>query len=176
MLGMARGGAADFAEMLEVVDGDLGITRQPEQRIQQHRAVAGRQHEAVAVGPARLGGVELQEPGKEDGGDIGHAHRQARMARFCGFHRIHGKHADGVGEAAHSVLVRNGLIGQGHVGFPAYMVGALSERLALPSRAGTCWKRVSVDPISGPNAAGPKLHWIQGFLLRPCPYNPPIAR
>ena len=36
MLGMAGGVAADFAKSLQVVDRDLGIAGQPEQRIEQH--------------------------------------------------------------------------------------------------------------------------------------------
>jgi hypothetical protein len=84
--------------------------------------MAGRQDKAVAVGPAGLGGVEFQEAGEQHGGDIGHAQGQAGMPGFCGFHRIHRQRPDGVGEAAGM-----GLIGQGHLVFPAWVVGGLSE-------------------------------------------------
>ena len=135
MFGMAGGGATDFAEMLEVVDGDLGITGQPQQRIEQHRAMARRQHKAVAVGPAGLGGVELQEARKQDRGDVRHAHRQARMPGFRRLHCVHGQRPDGIGKKTDFVLLRGGLIGQGHWEVPGMMVGGLSERLPPPSRA-----------------------------------------
>ena len=57
-----------------------GHAGEVEQRIEQHRAVAGREHEAVAVGPIRVRGVEFQEAGEQHGGHIGHAHGHAGMA------------------------------------------------------------------------------------------------
>ena len=77
-----------------------------EQRVEQHRAVAGRQHEAVAVRPIGSGGVELQEAGEQHGGDVGHAHRHAGMAGFGLLHRVHGERPDGIGH----VLVRHGTV------------------------------------------------------------------
>jgi hypothetical protein len=50
-----------------------------QQRVNEHRAVAGRQHETVAVGPGGLGRIELQELGEQHGGDVGRAHGQAGM-------------------------------------------------------------------------------------------------
>jgi hypothetical protein len=42
---------SQLAEMLDLVERHVDIAGQIEQRIQQHRAVPGRQHEAVAVRP-----------------------------------------------------------------------------------------------------------------------------
>ena len=53
VFGMAGGLRAQLAEMLDLVDGHVLVAGQIEQRIEQHRAVAGRQDEAVAVGPVR---------------------------------------------------------------------------------------------------------------------------
>ena len=75
------------------------VAEQMQQRVDQHRAVAGREHEAVAVGPGRVGWIEFQEAGEQHGGDVGGAHRQAGMARFRLLDRIHGERADGVGHA-----------------------------------------------------------------------------
>ena len=130
MLGMAGGGAADLAELLEILDGNLGIAGQPEQGIEQHRAVPGRQDEAVAVGPAGVARVEFQKAGKQHRGDIGHAQRQARMARFGGLHRVHGQETDGVGEAAGLSL-----IGGGHGCLSRKVGGGLSGGVSPPSRA-----------------------------------------
>ena len=62
--------------------------------------MAGRQDEAVAVGPVRIGGIELQMPREQHRRDIGHAHRHAGMAAVRGLDRIHRERANGVGEAA----------------------------------------------------------------------------
>ena len=61
--------------------------------------MAGREHEAVAVGPGRIGRVEFEEAREQDGGDIGRAHGQAGMAGFGLLDRIHRQRADGVGHA-----------------------------------------------------------------------------
>ena len=61
--------------------------------------MAGRKHEAVAVGPVRVGGVEFQEAGEQHRGDVGHAHGQARVARIGLLDRIHGEEADRIGHA-----------------------------------------------------------------------------
>ena len=80
------------------VDRDALVARQVQQRVQQHRAVAVGQHDAVAVGPGRIGGIELQVPRVERGRDLGHAERHALMA-FAGAHDgVDGEEADRVGE------------------------------------------------------------------------------
>ena len=60
ILGMPGAGAAELAEIADVLDRRARIAGQVEQRVDQHRAMARRQHEAVAVGPFGLGGIELQ--------------------------------------------------------------------------------------------------------------------
>ena len=40
--------------------------------------------------------MEFEEPGKQHGGDIGHAHRQAGMAGIGLFHRVHREDTDGI--------------------------------------------------------------------------------
>ena len=51
VFGMARGPGAELPEALELVDRHVRVAGQMEQRVEQHRAVARRQDEAVAVGP-----------------------------------------------------------------------------------------------------------------------------
>ena len=70
-----------------------------QQRIDQHRAVAGREHEAVAVGPGRIGRIEFQEAREQHGRDIGRAHRQSGMAGFRLLDRVHRQRANGIGHA-----------------------------------------------------------------------------
>ena len=94
---MARGAAAELAEVPNLVDVDVRIAGEVEQRVEQHRAVTVREHEAVPVGPVGARGVELEEAAEEHGRDIGQAERHARVAGAGLFHRIHRKGADGIG-------------------------------------------------------------------------------
>ena len=88
-----------WRKRLICVERHRRIAGEIEQRVEQHRAVAGRQHEAVAVGPGRIGRIEFQELREQDGGDVGGAHRQAGMAGFRLLDRVHRQRADGVGHA-----------------------------------------------------------------------------
>ena len=115
VFGMTRRLRTDLAEILDLVDRHVLVAGEVEQRIKQHRAMASRQDEAVAVGPVRLPGIEFQEAREQHGGDVGGAHRQARMAGIGLLHGIHGKEADRIGHPV--VLVACGhnfsLIGTG---------------------------------------------------------------
>ena len=97
ILRMARGGRIDLAETLDLIERHLGIAGEIEQRIEQHRAVASRQHEAVAVRPLRRRGVEFQKLCEQHGRDIGGAHRQARVAGFRLLDGVHGEPTDRIG-------------------------------------------------------------------------------
>ena len=50
-------GLPSWRKSLDVLDRRPRVAGEVEQRIDQHRAVAGRQHEAVAVGPVRIGRI-----------------------------------------------------------------------------------------------------------------------
>ena len=80
VFGVAGRARAQLAEVLQLIQRHVGVAGEMQKRIEQHRAVAGRQDEAVAVGPVRLRGVELHELGEQHRGDVGHAHRHAGMA------------------------------------------------------------------------------------------------
>ena len=75
------------------------VAGEMEQRVEQHRAVAGREHEAVAVGPGRIGRIEFEEAREQHGRDIGRAHGQAGMAGLRLLDRVHRQRADGIGHA-----------------------------------------------------------------------------
>ena len=87
---------AELAEMLDLIDRHVLVAGEVEERIEQHRAVAGRQDEAVAVGPVRVFRIEFQEAREQDRGKVGAAHRQAGMARIGLLDGVHGKEADRV--------------------------------------------------------------------------------
>ena len=80
VFGMPGGAAAELAEGAQLVDGHVRMAGEMEHRIKQHRAVAGGQHQPVAVGPVGGGGIEAEESMDQHGGDIGHAHGHAGMA------------------------------------------------------------------------------------------------
>ena len=61
---MPRRDRSELAEALELIDGHRFVAGQMQQRVDQHRAVSGRQHEAVTVRPRRIGGIEFEELGK----------------------------------------------------------------------------------------------------------------
>ena len=108
--GVARGLGAHLAEVLDLVERHVSVAGEMQQRIEQHRAVAGRQDEAVTVRPVRVGGVELEELGEQNGGNVRGTHRQARMAGIGLLHGVHGKGADGIG---HVAGLFDGIMGHG---------------------------------------------------------------
>ena len=111
-------GRAELAEALDVVQRRPLVPGEVEQRVDQHRAVAGRQDEPVAVGPLGIGGIELQVPREQRRRGIGHAHRHAGMPAVRGLDRVHREGANGVGEAAVGRLHDAPLAGFGSPGSP----------------------------------------------------------
>ncbi len=93
---MARGAAAELAEVLQLVERHLGVVGEVEERIEQHRAVASGEHEAVAVGPKGLARIEFQEFGEQHRRHVRHAHGHAGVAALGLLDRIHGERADRV--------------------------------------------------------------------------------
>ena len=107
-LGMAGATAAELAEILDLAHRHVGIAGQMQQRIEQHRAVAVREDEAVAVGPMRRGGIEFEELAPQHRGDVGHAHRHAGMTAVRRLDRIHRQRADRVCHATQMLVARRG--------------------------------------------------------------------
>ena len=62
----------------------------------QHRAVAVRQQEAIAVRPARIRRVVTQVARPQRDGDFRHAHRHSRMSRLRLFDGVHRERANRV--------------------------------------------------------------------------------
>ena len=79
VLRMAGRPRAPLPERLEVVEREV-VAGQVEQRVQEHRGVAGRQDEAVAIRPVRVGRGVAQEARPEHVGHRRRAHRGARVA------------------------------------------------------------------------------------------------
>ena len=107
-LRMPGGATAELAEAPELVERHVGVAGQMQKRIEQHRAVPGGQHEAVAVRPIRYPRIEPQKLREEDGRDIGHPHRHARVSRVRLLDRIHCERSNGIRHAAEFRVPRRG--------------------------------------------------------------------
>ena len=127
VFGMAGGLAVDLAEPLQLVEGHVLVAGQIEQAVQQHRGMAVRQHEAVAVEPMRIGRIELHEIPEQHGRDVGHAHRRAGMAALGLLHGIHRKKADAVGHVPQMLVagLGNRLDGRSRRRRQPWLIGSL---------------------------------------------------
>ena len=90
VFGMASGLGAELAEILQLLHRHVLITEQVERGVKEHGAVAGRQHEPVAVGPVRILRIERHHLREQDGGNICCPHWQAGVAGIGFFNGIHG--------------------------------------------------------------------------------------
>ena len=102
---MAGRERADLPEALDLIDRHRLVAEQMKERIKQHRAVTGREHEAVAIGPGRIGRIEFQEAREQHGGDVGGAHRQARVT---GLRLLDGVHRQRANRIRHAVVLGAG--------------------------------------------------------------------
>ena len=98
VLRVAGGAAAEAAKAPQLAHVHVGVAGQMQDRVEQHRAVAGRKTQPVAVGPLGRRGVELQKLAHEHGGHVGHAHGHSRVARRGGFHGVHRQRANCIGQ------------------------------------------------------------------------------
>ena len=96
IFGMTGRFRAQFAEVLDVLNGHALGAGQIEQRIKQHGAMTARQHETVAVEPVGVVRVKIQHVPIKNSGNIGCAQGQTGMAGFRLGHSIHGQSADGI--------------------------------------------------------------------------------
>ena len=95
VLGMPGRLALPLAELLQVIEREV-VAGEIEHAVQQHRRVAGRQHEPVAVHPGRILRVVSQVPSEEHVGERRERHRRARMAGVGFLNGIHREDSDRV--------------------------------------------------------------------------------
>ena len=106
VLGMAGGLRSPLAEALQLIHRHLRIAGEMQQRIEQHRRVAGGEHEAIAILPVRRFRIVAHELGPEDEGHVGHAHRRAGMSRLRLLDAVDGEEADGVDAKLFELVLR----------------------------------------------------------------------
>ncbi len=95
VLGVAGRDRAPLPERLEVVEAHA-VAGQVEQRVQEHRRVAGGQDEPVAVGPGGVRRRVAKVARPQDVGHRGRAHRGARVSGVGLLDAVDGEGPDGV--------------------------------------------------------------------------------
>ncbi len=95
VLRVARRRGVELAEALDVVEREP-VPGQVQQRVEQHRRVAGAQHEPVAVGPVRMLRRVAHDARVEHVRDRGERHRRPGVARVRLLHGVHRERADRV--------------------------------------------------------------------------------
>ena len=91
-LRVPRGLGVELAEVLHFLEGEVE-TGEVDPAVDEHRAVSGREDEAVAVDPSGGGGVVAKEVAVEHGTDLGGTQREAQVARMAGGDGVHGQAA-----------------------------------------------------------------------------------
>ena len=91
-LWMPRRDAVELAEIFQVIQRHA-VACEMQPTVEEHAPVAGRENKAVAIQPARLGGVEGHCRSEERGSDVGGSKREAEVAGFAFGDGIHGQTA-----------------------------------------------------------------------------------
>ncbi len=105
VLRMTGCSAVPLSELLDVGHGQV-IAGEKQQAVQQHAAVAGGQHETVAVGPGWVPRIVSEMPRPQDIGHGRGTHRHTRMPRLRVLNGINGQHPDRIdAELVHVVDV-----------------------------------------------------------------------
>ena len=89
---MTRCDAMELAEAFQIIQRHA-VARKVEPAVEEHAAVAGGEDKAVAVQPARLGGVERHGSPEQRGANVGGSERKAEVAGFAFGDGIHGQSA-----------------------------------------------------------------------------------
>ena len=137
VLGMAGGMRTQLPERLQVVDRQR-VAGQVQQRVQQHRAVAVREHEAVAVGPLRIAGIVAQVVAPQDLRDVGHAHRHAWVAGVGFLDRVHREGPDRIGKLPASRCLHQEVIPFGRSGSGVERPRILDQRPRVGNARARC--------------------------------------
>ena len=176
VLRVAGARAAELAEVRDLLQRRVRVAREVEQRVDQHRAVAGAEHEPVAVGPLRLGRVELEELAPQHRGDVGHAHRHARMPRIGCLDRVHRQRPDRVGHrrVAGGIEGHARGSGQGHDSVARFPWAAPVAASMVLAEAWCCEKgfaqrtqRSRDRRVAARGEAAPRLQMVE--ILKPPP-------
>ena len=168
---LAGGLGPELAEILQLLERHGLHAREMQQRVDQHRAVAGREHEAVAVGPGDVGRIELEMARPQHGGRVGHAHRHAGMAGIGALDRVHGQGPDGVRHRGERVEIEGMGHGAGPPGQAARVCGirpgpATAYRPSRAIRSRVAGSKALTSPVAMSRASclpSSTPHWSNGL-------------
>ncbi len=118
----------EFPEILQFAHRELVVAEEVEEGVEEHRAVAGGEDEAVAVRPLRGGRVDVEVVDEQGGDDVGRTHRKSRVAGFRRLDGVDREHADGIRHRLQLVHINHGVLGGHEVSGPR-------PRHRLPRRA-----------------------------------------
>ncbi len=155
---VAGGAVAHLTEVLDLLHAHVVVTEQVVDRVDQHRAVAGAHHEAVAVGPFVGRRVDLHEAVEQHGGDVGGAHRRAGVARVRGLNRIHRQRPDGIGHLVFGAGVDIAL--NGHIGSPQARLEVVIRRSIIGVKISCMAMSILPPGMTIELARLMKLSWI----------------
>jgi hypothetical protein len=94
---MTRRSGIELAKALQLIERHILIAQQIERGIEEHRAMAGGEHETIAIRPVGGGRVEFQNAGEQNRRHIGEAHGQAGVAGLRLLYGVHGQCANRIG-------------------------------------------------------------------------------
>ena len=157
-LGMARRARAPLAELLEVLDREV-VAGQMQRRVQHHRGMAGRQHEAVAIRPVRVRRVVPEVARVEAVHQRRQAHRRAGMARVGALHGVDRQEPRGIDrialDPARRRLVRRAMH-HDEIGARAVCGRVIDHRVLLPIPA-ECFAGRAAETAVTPKLCDPAL-------------------
>ena len=100
VLRMPRRLAADLPEAFELVEGHVGIAREIEQAVEEHRCVSVGKDQPIPIDPVGGGCIKLHELLEQDRRNVGQPHWRTRMAAVGILYCIHCKEANTVRQRA----------------------------------------------------------------------------
>ena len=97
VFGMPRRAVAKLTKVANLVNRKI-VSGQVQQAVEQHRAMAVRQYEAVAVDPLWIGRIVFVVIVPQHFGNVGHAHRRTGVSRVGSLYGVHAECTNSVCE------------------------------------------------------------------------------
>ncbi len=90
-LGVSGGLGVELPEALDLRERDLAVAAEAQPRVKEHRTVARRRDEAVAIEPFRVGGIVREGVPEEHGPDFRTAQGKAQVTALAGVNGVEGE-------------------------------------------------------------------------------------
>lgn len=99
---MTSSSGAELSKSLDVFEGDVFVTSQIEETIDEHGSVSCGKDESISIRPVWIRWVELQEVFEQDSAHVSHSHGETWMSRI-GF--LNGVHTQESNSISHFMIV-----------------------------------------------------------------------